>query len=499
VRLKNAFFSLLSGNTLVTAANLLRDISLAAVFGATVESDVLFLAISIPVLIMSVGSNGFRSVVVPALSRLRAESGTHFEAVSRRFFFIGFSTTGLMGAGLAALVGALYFVEIPAVPPESRRLFTLFLVTIVPMYAGGTLVELLQGPLQVTGRFLMPSLLRLGLPTGIIIGVLTLPDQSIFAASIGGAIGVFITVTVGVYLLQAHRMLPVHTIPLPSATASTALLGFRAIIAATLITYANPMVDQWVAGTAGPGAVSMLGYANRLMTGVVALISGALGQVLLIHLSRQVANKDRAGLTATYRLFIRVMPWVGCAGTLAVWLTSQFLVSLLYQRGSFDAATAAAVADLVNRYALQFPVFWTGIAGGILVFALSMNHILVRIGVVLFVTNVVADLLFARLFGVQGIPLSTTVVLLVSVVLVNHSLHKANHLDIRLTDWVHAGLPLSLLALSGVLISRFGIGVAAIPEPKATVLALLLFSAFAACALAFSVREIRRYQPGRML
>lgn len=495
MRLRQAFLSLISGNVLVTAANLLRDITLAAAFGAALQSDVLFLAISIPVFILTVGSNGFRSVVVPALSRIRARSAAQFHEVSTRFVRIASSATGVVAAVLLVIAAVSYFTEFPGIPAESRRLFALFFLAIVPMYAGSALIELLQGPLQVTGKFLVPSLLRLGLPLGIIIGVFALPDLSIFAAAIGGAVGVLLLLPVGAWLLRQDHMLPGSgTVPLPADVGTTALAGYKAIVAATMITYANPLVDQWIASFAGPGATSHLGYANRLMTGVVALVAGALGQVLLIQFSNQVGNADRAGLSATYRLLTRVMPWVGCAATLGVWLTSSFLVALLYQRGSFDAADAAMVTDLVNRYALQFPVFWTGVAGGVLVWALSMNHILVRIGIVLFAANLLGDLLFVKLFGVRGIPLSTTLVLLISVVLVNLAIHRTNSLDIRLADWAHAALPLTLLVLSGLLISRFDIGLAPAPSVAGAASALVLFAAFAGCGLAISLREYRRYR-----
>lgn len=497
MRLRHAFLSLLSGNVLVTGANLLRDITLAATFGAALESDVLFLAISIPVFILSVGSNGFRSVVVPALSRIRAHSEARFREAFARFVVIASSATAMVALALLAIAAGIYFLELPGATPEARRLFALFFLAIIPMYAGSALVELVQGPMQVTGHFLLPSLLRLGLPLGIIIGVLALPDLSIFSASVGGGIGVLLVLPVGIYLLRQNHVLPTSQgTPLPSDVAATATAGYKAIVAATVITYANPLIDQWIASSAGPGAISMLGYANRLMTGVVSLVSGAVGQVLLIHFSRQVGNKDRIGLTATYRLLIRVMPWIGCAATLGVWLTSRFVVSILYQRGNFDAAAADTVADLVNRYALQFPVFWTGIAGGVLVFALSMNHILVRIGIVLFVTNIIGDLVFLKLFGVRGIPLSTTVVLLVSVVLVNTALHRANSLDIRISDWARAGLPLSLLGLCGLLITWFNIGLSARPDVEGTAMGLLMFAAFVGCGLAISLQDIRIYQAG---
>ena len=83
---------------------------------------------------------------------------------------------------------------------------------------------------------------------------------------------------------------------------------------------------------------------------------------------------------------------------------------------------------------------------------------------------------------------------LLSVVLVNLAVHRANSLDIRLADWAHAAVPLSLLALSGLLISRFDLGLAPVPDLAGAATAFLLFAAFAGCGLALSLREYRRYR-----
>lgn len=485
----------MSGNLLVTAANLLRDITLAAAFGAALQSDIFFLAISIPVFIVTVTANAFRSVVVPALSRAQSLSQTQFQDMSSRFVLIATSATGLVGAALLVIAVGFYYVDLPVVSAANRRLFTLFLMAILPMYAGTALVELFQGPLQVTGRFLFPSLLKLGLPLGIIVAVLLYPETSIFNVAVGGGAGVLLVLPIGAYLLRREQMLPLsRTMPLPDDVRRTAVSGYQAFVAATLITYANPLVDQWMAGLAGSGAASMLGYSSRLMTGVVGLVAGAVSQVLLIQFSRQVGEGDRAGITATYRLLVRIMPWAGCFVTLGIWLTSDFLVSLLYLRGKFSASDAGIVADLVNRYALQFPVYLTGIAPGTLVWALSMNRILVRIGVVLFVANVLGDWAFLELFGVRGIPFSTTVVLIISGVMLNLALYKAGKLHIPLADWARALLPLLILFLCGMLISRFHIALSGALEFRDIVGALLLLAAFGGAAGAISLKEFRKFQ-----
>jgi peptidoglycan biosynthesis protein MviN/MurJ (putative lipid II flippase) len=265
-------------------------------------------------------------------------------------------------------------------------------------------------------------------------------------------------------------------------------------VAATLITYANPLVDQWVASLAGPGAPSLLGYANRLITGVVGLVAGVASQVLLIRFSSQVAANDRVALSATYRLVVRGMAWVGCFATLAIWLSSDLLVSLLYERGSFDAAATAAVADLLDRYALQLPVFWAGIAGGTLIWALSLNRVLVRIGVALFVTNLVLDLLLLELLGVRGIPLTTTAVLTLSVVLVNRAVQASGRLEVRARDWLMALVPVVLLVVAGVVISRTGIAFGPSLEAGNIGLPLSVAVAFACLALVAVRRELSAYR-----
>jgi putative peptidoglycan lipid II flippase len=495
MRLRHAFLSLFGGNALVTVANLVRDITLAAAFGAALDSDVLFLAISIPVFILTVAANAFRSVVVPALSRVQALGEPQFRAVSGRFVQIAVVGTGLVVVCLLGLAAVVYYVELPWASSDHRKMFAVFFAAILPMYAGTAFVEFLQGPLQVVGKFLAPSLLKLGLPIGIIIGVLAFPNMSIFSVSVGGCVGVLIAILGGVYLSSQKQILPaLRTSPLPVDEGRIAVSGFKALVAASLITYANPLVDQWMAGLGGAGATSMLGYANRLMTGVAALGAGAISQVLLIHFSRQAGDGDHAGITATYRLLIFTMPWVGCIATLGVWLTSDFLVSALYQRGNFDAADVRVVADLVNRYALQFPLYWTGIAPVTLAWALSMNKIFVRIGVILFLVNIIGDWVFLELFGVRGIPLSTTVVLLVSITLLNLSLRNERRLVIPVSDWLYAALPLSILALCGLLMQRFDVGLSATLDIKSAGPAFLMLAAFGCAASLALLTAFRKYQ-----
>ena len=495
MNLRGAFLGLLAGNILVTVANLLRDVTLAGAFGAGVESDVLFLAISIPVFLVTVGTGAFRSIVVPALGRAIVSTAARFQALANRFLLVAVVVTAGIVMALALLAFIVYQVDLPNVAHESRRLFASFLAAILPMYFFTAIVELVQGPLQVCGRYFIPNVLRLGLPLGIVAAIVMSAHPSVFTVSLGGGTGALIAMLSSAWLLRQNAILPTaRTSGLPDDVGKAAVSGYYALVAATLITYANPLVDQWIAGFAGHGATSMLGYANRLMTGVAGLVAGAVSQTLVIHFSRLLGAGNKAGVNAAYRLVVRITPWVGCLATLAVWLTSQLAVSLIYQRGRFDASDAAAVADLIDRYAMQFPVYWTGIAAFTLVWATSMNQIFVRIGVVLFVTNVIGDLLFLKLFGVRGIPLTTVVVYALSTLLLNISLHRAGHVAIPPIEWLRALVPVCALALSWQMIHALRLGASLTSTPLANAQTLAMFAAFSGITAMTAFRAFKQHR-----
>lgn len=484
MRFRSLLVVLLGGNAIVTVANLIRDVALASEFGAGREGDVLFLAMSIPLFLISVAANAFRSVTVPALSKSLTESLTAAQAMGRRFLAI--AGAGALGTSalLALGAGLLYYADFLSIEEDTRRDFALFLAAIVPMYFLASLIELWQGPAQAWNRFLTPSLLRLGLPCGIALACLMADSASLLDIAIGGATGTLIATLGGLLLLKRLHIGPsLQTSPLPVDVAITARTNFLALVTATCITYANPLVDQWIAGTTGPGGVSMLGYASRLTTGLLGLVAAALSQGLLVHYSRHVGSGDHDGIKSTYRVLLRLAPWLGCLTTLAIWLTSDLGISLLYERGNFDAATTTRVATLVDLYALQFPIYWTSVAAFTLIWATSMNRIFLRIGVVLFIVNALCDVVFARAFGINGIALTTSVVYGLSGVLLHRTLRNAGLISVSSRDLFAMVTPLVLLAISWGVIQALHLGITPnypISTNLASVALLLLFAGMAA-------------------
>jgi peptidoglycan biosynthesis protein MviN/MurJ (putative lipid II flippase) len=79
-----------------------------------------------------------------------------------------------------------------------------------------------------------------------------------------------------------------------------------------------------------------------------------------------------------------------------------------------------------------------------------MNRVFLRIGIVLLALNIACGLTFVHFFGLNGLPLSTSVVYLVSVVLLNVALRDTVRL--RPGDLGAMLVPFAFLLFCGLLI-----------------------------------------------
>jgi putative peptidoglycan lipid II flippase len=95
-------------------------------------------------------------------------------------------------------------------------------------------------------------------------------------------------------------------------------------------------------------------------------------------------------------------------------IVSEPLIRLLFQRGAFTADTTHAVTQVQLCYLPQIPFAVLVMLGYRVLSALDGNAVVLRISALNLLMNVGGNLLFMRLFGVQGIALSTSLMYLVA-------------------------------------------------------------------------------------
>ena len=199
---------------------------------------------------------------------------------------------------------------------------------------------------------------------------------------------------------------------------------FLLLSAGVSLAYISPVVDQWMAAYLDAGSVSILGYANRLVVGLASLTIGTLSAALLPHFSRLYSQGDRRSLRTDYCAILRLTVWGSIALAGIVWLLSEPLVMVLYERGSFTQTDTAAVATMISWLCLQFPPLFFGIPGATLLSAAGLNRAFIPLNIFAALTNISGNFLLMRLYGLAGIALSTVLTYIVSTTAINVLIHK---------------------------------------------------------------------------
>jgi putative peptidoglycan lipid II flippase len=405
----------IGGYTLISRVlGFLRDVLVAAYLGAGPIADAFFVAFKFPNFFRRLFAEGaFNAAFVPIFAGMVATSG---RAAARRFAEDALAV--LLSVLLALLVVAEMampwvmrglapgFVADPAkfiLAVELTRITFPYLLFI-------SLVSLQGGVLNSLDRFgavaLTPVLLNLCL-IGALVGLSGLtptPGHALAWGVAGAGVAQFLWLAAAI---QREGM--ALALPRPRFTPEVKRL-LTLMLPAALgagVVQVNLLIDIVIASLLPTGAVSYLYYADRIYELPLAVIGIAIGTALLPALSRQARQGDEAAAVATLNRGIEAALLLSLPATAALLVLPYPIIAVLFERGAFGAAEAAATAAALAAYALGLPayVLIKVLTPGF--YAREDTRTPVKVAVVCVVANTAIALALMRPFAHVGIALAT--------------------------------------------------------------------------------------------
>ena len=130
-----------------------------------------------------------------------------------------------------------------------------------------------------------------------------------------------------------------------------------AVIAASAV-QVNVMVNSHFASMVpGDGPVSWLDYAFRLMQLPLGVFGVAIGTVTLPLVSRHAAFGDTAALRAALSKGLRLGFLLTVPSSIGLACLADPIISIIYERGRFDAASTAQTAGALRFYAIGLAAY----------------------------------------------------------------------------------------------------------------------------------------------
>jgi putative peptidoglycan lipid II flippase len=145
-----------------------------------------------------------------------------------------------------------------------------------------------------------------------------------------------------------------------------------------------------------------------------------------------VADNNWSGVHHTFKTYALLITFLSIPITAILFLFSESIISVLFERGAFEAEDTRLVGQVQAYYVLQIPFYILGILTVRLISSLRSNHILMWGAGISLSLNIILNFVFMRWLGVSGIALSTACVYAVSFLFLILMLAKRLR-EVRLT------------------------------------------------------------------
>ncbi len=360
IRLASGFFTVGIWTLLSKVLGFVRDIMIASAMGSGPMAQAFLIAFSLPNMFRRFFAEGaFNTAFVPMFAK-KVEAGDSPEDFAREAF------SGLASIVLATVLLGQIFMPFLVLAmasgfaDDARFALTVDYGRIVfPYILFISLAALLSGVLNAIGRFAAaaaaPVLLNI-----ILVAAMYLAHAMGWET---GRVLSWAVLLAGVAQMalvwRAAQKAGITLLPrrprLSPDMKRLALIALPAALAGGVVQI-NLLVGRQVASYFD-GAVAWLSYADRLYQLPLGVVGIAIGVVLLPDLSRRLRAGDDAGGNQSLNRAAEFSLALTLPSAVALMVIPGALVSVLFQRGAFDAADTANTALAVAVYGAGLPSF----------------------------------------------------------------------------------------------------------------------------------------------
>ncbi|HSH90880.1 MAG TPA: murein biosynthesis integral membrane protein MurJ [Ramlibacter sp.] len=373
-----SLFKAASTVSLLTLASrvtgLVRDLLMAATFGANAMTDAFNVAFRIPNLFRRLfGEGAFSQAFVPALAHSKETDGdeaTHrlIDSVATVLAWSLLVTCVIGVAAAPILVWALAsgFKQ----SPHSFDAAVLMTRWMFPYIGFMSLVALSAGILNTWKRFAVPAatpvLLNVAMIAAAWLGApwfKSMGIEPIYAMAGGVMLGGVLQLAVQLPALHRLGLLPrigVGWNRLREAWNDPGVRKVTGMMAPALlgvgVAQISLMINTQIASWLGPGNVTWLDYAGRLMEFPTAMLGVALGVVLMPQLASARATDDAERYSAMLDWGLRLVVLLAVPSSVALLVFNVPLVATLFHYGAFKDTD-------VHQVALALAAYGAGLVG----------------------------------------------------------------------------------------------------------------------------------------
>ncbi len=410
-----------------------RDILLANTFGLGAELDSFFVALLIPMTIVSIASIPLGMAFTPFFLMLKEKAKNQEVQVS---------ISNLLAVVLIALslICVLLYFAVPFVLPslidsssavniEQIQKLTALSLPIL-LFSGPVIIG--NAVLNALGKAVMTGTAQLVVPIVAILTVVIFGDSyGVQAAMLGMVVGQLINLLIlHIYVKkQGFFLVPrfnIHKI------VSLAQLGsqYSPLTASAFFVSIALLVNTMLAMLLPEGGVSVFNLGSKIVLLITGIFSAAITAVMLPYFSVLIVKNHVVTARRELSAFLVFLTCLATPLSLIFFVYSEQIVGMVFVGKGFGPDDVSAVSKVMQFAVIQIPFFACNVL--LLKFAIATKHVLTILLAALFglIVNIGASLFFMKYMGVSGVALGASISLIVSTAILVLSLARYRHIGL---------------------------------------------------------------------
>jgi putative peptidoglycan lipid II flippase len=456
--------------------NFITQMVLAYYFGARIERDAYFAAMTVPAYLVTLFVGSLTVIFLPFYMDFKKDKT---EDEVRKFVS---STIGVVFCALI-VVCALGFVFsnliIESLAPGFSQEQSLFASSLFRILIATVLFQCTTSLLSifhhVDQHFFLPALSPVLIPIASLISITLFHSAGISSLAVGAVIGSCL----GMVLLLpgAKKLVNIkYLFRFTNADTGRLLVKTLPLLVTGAVFRLTTIIERMLASTLAEGSISYLGYSSQLYMLLATIASGSIVTTFYPIMSAAWGHKDHLEFKSLLARGIRLILLITLPIAAIFLPLRDPVIEFLFQRGAFDATATHAVASCLS---IMMGAFLFGSLGNILVkvFYIAGNiYTISAICIIEVACYAIAGMLLTRQFGYLGLAASLSLSSGFTIVAASFFLKKWRILELRklLPDVLKLILSAILAGLiTYIVFQQFNAGMLMIAIPVSCVVGLV--------------------------
>lgn len=395
-----------------------KDIVVSSFFGASMETDALFIAFNATSIIFVAFYSTVSLVFLPLYNEQKLKSSfqdtNHFTSNAITVYL--FITLCIMALSIifapeiVSLINTSTNIESISLTVTLLRIMTLsFLFTVLISFI--TSIQLSNE--QYLAPHFMPIISGLIVMTSIVVFA---PKYGIYVPAVAGVFAWVVQAPLYSWLGRKYFRYSFYLNLKDKNLKKMGFLFFPAFLGIS-IDQANIMVDTILASGLQEGSVSALNYSNRLISFSSGIFVMAIMSIMYPLFSKYVVNDELERLGNAIQKSMRILLLVMTPITAIILIYSKEIVSIVFQRGKFDVLATEVTSSVFFFYGLGIIFLALRELFNKVFYAQKNTKTPLFISFIAVCVNIILSMIFVKSMGVEGLALASSISLMVYVIL----------------------------------------------------------------------------------